>query len=512
MKKKSLIPRSVAVILAAFLLALLAAPTPASAARAAGEVVGIDLARYEIEIRREDGSRVRVEVRTGTSMKRNDRSAELEHLTLFDRAEIEFRPKDHVAKLVRSQGPAFQNLSGRLGEFEIEKGRVRIGNRTVILEGATRVSRNGEDSSLSEFRREDRLQVHLRSGGRRAADILGSGLSVDEVHGSIESMTGDDVTIAPVNGTSSIVLHLTANSVIEIDGVKGTKSQLAVGQAVEAHFDPAHRQISVIEVDAEDLGEDAHVHGLVVSVNVAAGRVTIALAGGGAGAPNLVLQVTPSTEIEVNDRRGGLNDIAAGMPIEAEYHLDTLNAKELKAGTGQDDNNDIGEDAHITGTISGVDGVGSTVTIAPNGGGASVTLKVMAGTKIEVGGEAGTLADIKTGEPVKAEYEKVSLEARELEVGVDDNPNGPGDPAEDVHVDGTVAAVDLGAGTVTIAPGGGAAVTLKVTPATEIEIDGEPGTISGIQTGEPARAQYRVATLEATEIKVGQDSHGGGGN
>lgn len=496
----------VAGLLAGLLLILLCAPGATSAATATGEVAGIDLARRELEIARQDGSRLLLQVRPGTSLKRNGSAAVLEHLTLFDRAEVDFRPIDRVARSVRTQGPAFAGLSGRLGEFEVEHGRIRIGQRTFLVEAATRISRNGEDSSLSEFRRGDDLRLHLRAGGRRIADILGSGLSLDEVHGTIQSIAGDNVTIAPLNGTPSIVLVLTANSVIEIDGVKGTKSQLAAGQAVEAHFDPAHRQISVIEVDAEDLGEDAHVHGTVVSVNSAAGTVTIALAGG--AAPNLVLRVTPSTEIEVNDRRGGLNDIAAGMPIEAEYHLDTLNAKELKAGTGQNDD-EPGEDAHITGTIGAVDVSGLTVTIAPNGGGASVTLKVVAGTKIEVNGDLATLADIRTGEPVKAEYEKVSLEAKEIEVGVDDN-GGPGDPGEDAHITGTVASVSVGAATVTIAPGSGASVTLKITPATRIEVDGEPATISDIDAGEPVTAEYRVGTLEAIEVEVGVDDHGGG--
>jgi hypothetical protein len=63
------------------------------------------------------------------------------------------------------------------------------------------------------------------------------------------------------------------------------------------------------------------------------------------------------------------------------------------------------------------------VTIAPQGGGANVTLTVNASTEVDVNDEGGTLADLQIGMPIKAEYDTVTLLASEIEAGGSDDSN-----------------------------------------------------------------------------------------
>ena len=72
-----------------------------------------------------------------------------------------------------------------------------------------------------------------------------------------------------------------------------------------------------------------------------------------------------------------------------------------------------------------------------------------------------------------------------------------------MRIEGTIAAVDPAAKTLTVDPtGAGANVTVKVVASTVIEINGEPGTLAQIPVGATARVDYFTGSLEATEIKI----------
>jgi DsbC/DsbD-like thiol-disulfide interchange protein len=69
-------------------------------------------------------------------------------------------------------------------------------------------------------------------------------------------------------------------------------------------------------------------------------------------------------------------------------------------------------------------------------------------------------------------------------------------------VNGTVAAVDTAAGTLTIAPRHGSKVTLKTNAKTRLALDGEDATLADIPVGATASAVYDPATLTALRVEA----------
>jgi hypothetical protein len=261
---------------------------------------------------------------------------------------------------------------------------------------------------------------------------------------------------------------------------------------VEAVYDPVTFDAFSIETDSHGDSDDAFVNGTVAAVDPVAGTITITPIVGS----DLTLNVNASTEIEVNDVHGTLQDVQVGMPVSAEYDTTSMLAKEIKAGAGDDNH----EDVHVTGTVAAVDTVAGTVTITPTGGGSEVTLNVTTQTEIEVNDAPGTIADIQVTMPIRAEYDGTTFDAFEIKAGTDDGGDGGGDDHEEVV--GTFSAIDTGNSTVTIQPASGAPVTVTITADTEIKVDDEHATIADLVVGQHAKAEYNELTFQAHEIKA----------
>jgi hypothetical protein len=314
---------------------------------------------------------------------------------------------------------------------------------------------------------------------------------------------GGSISIGASSGAGSpITLHVTASTEVELDGDNDSFDQLAIGMPVRAEYDLSTRNAKEINAgddnvdDSNDDDEDLTIVGVLSAVDPSAGTVTVS-----SSAASLVLRVTPASRIEINGEPATLAQLQVGVTAKAEYLKGSLALKEIEVG---DDNGGggVGEDVHLLGTVAAIDTTAATVTIDPDGAGTNLTVKVVASTVIEINGEPGTLAQIQVGATIDAEYFVGSLEAKELHVG--QGTGGGGGLGEDVRIEGTIAAVDPVAKTLTVDPTGAAAnVTVKVVASTQIEINGEPGTLAQIQVGATARVDYFTGSLEATEIKIG---------
>ena len=87
--------------------------------------------------------------------------------------------------------------------------------------------------------------------------------------------------------------------------------------------------------------------------------------------------------------------------------------------------------------------------------------------------------------------------------GGDDAADIQSEGPDDDEVEGTISAVDLAASTVSITPEDGSAdVTVNVTAETEIEVDGEEGTIDDLQVGQHVEAKFDPVTFDAFRIEV----------
>lgn len=214
----------------------------------------------------------------------------------------------------------------------------------------------------------------------------------------------------------------------------------------------------------------------------------------------------------------------------------------------------------LKGTLYAVDTTAKTLTIKDKSN-ALIILNITPDTKIKRNGSIATLADLVLGDKITADDDglftphKIKAKGKQviiLQGSVQNIQNGKiqisnhvvtpdrrtlitrngkpaslasitlldnavahlrngSDDAEDIQsegpeqgeVEGTISAVDLAASTVSITPDDGSAdVTVNVTADTEIEVDGEDGTIDDLQVGQRAEAKFDPATFDAFRIEV----------
>jgi len=366
----------------------------------------------------------------------------------------------------------------------------KAGNSIVTLkfDKSTLIKRNGGNAKVKALALQDSVTVKFKAN-KLATKINATGPKLGKVTGALTDALKGNGTV--VIGTKTV--KTTAQTRISRNGILVSLSQLTRQDKLVAHVKPATPHAAASDPEAADLivnGPDGgELHGTISAIS--GNAVTITPSN---GTPNVTINVTATTMIEVDGHHAALTDLAVGMQVEAEYNPTTFDAYSIETDSDGDS-----DDGHVNGTVAAVDPSAGTITITPTAGGA-LTLSVNASTEIKVNDMHATLQDVQVGMPVSAEYDTVTLLAHEIKAGADD------DDHDDTEIKGTVAAVDTNANTVTITPtGGGSNVTLNVTPQTEIEVNDAPGTIANIQAGMPVEAEYDSATFNAFEIKAGTD-------
>ncbi|TAH49958.1 MAG: hypothetical protein EYC68_15405 [Chloroflexota bacterium] len=386
-----------------------------------GKLLTIDLRAKTLQVRQGNGATKTLTFSKKTQFVRNGKKSKVKSLVLRDTLQVKFKANSNAVQ-VTATGPASKRVAGQLNDANKGSGTVIIKGKTLQANAQTQIVRNGAIVSLSRLTRQDKVVAHVKptaaegNGGAEAFDLIAHGPEEDEVHGTISAIAGNQVSIAPSNGTPVVTVNVTSETMIEVDDHNAALGDLAVGMQVEADYDPTTMNAFDIEADSDGDDDDAHVIGTVSAVDAAAGTITIAPTNGG----SVTLTVKSSTEIEVNDKHASLEDVQVGMPVKAEYDSMTLIATEIEAGS-DDDNDDDDGDHELKGTVAAVNVAAQTVTITPNSGGSDVTLNVTAGTEIEINDEDATLAEITVGAEIKAEYDPATLNAHELEIGDDDH-------------------------------------------------------------------------------------------
>ncbi|HTM08280.1 MAG TPA: DUF5666 domain-containing protein [Verrucomicrobiae bacterium] len=238
--------------------------------------------------------------------------------------------------------------------------------------------------------------VSTVSGG---VDDVNSGTG--EVHFENGSFVTDSSTRVVRNGKVTSLNALTILDKITAHVVRG--SSLSHSSELQIGDDNA------IDIQAEG-PEEAEVRGTIAAVG--ATTVTITPKAGGA---DVTVNVTADTLIAVSGSPVAITALAVGSPAEAEYDPTTLNAFRIEA------ENEV-EDAEVEGLITAIDTAAGTVTIT-DALANPITLFVDASTRIERNDAPATIFDLQINDPVKAEYNDVTLVANEIEVEAEVNDN-----------------------------------------------------------------------------------------
>jgi Cu/Ag efflux protein CusF len=150
------------------------------------------------------------------------------------------------------------------------------------------------------------------------------------------------------------------------------------------------------------------------------------------------------------------------------------------------------EDARVRGEIRAVDLSNRTVAIHTRRG-ATVVLNTNESTVITRNGGPARLNDLRQGDGVEAGFDTETLLATQIVARGEV-------VSHEVRIEGVVEAVDTEASTLTIFPREGAAVTLHVSPNTQITLDGRPARLGDLLRGFPVGASYNDANFEALRI------------
>ena len=210
-------------------------------------------------------------------------------------------------------------------------------------------------------------------------------------------------------GEGDITLGITPETIIRIeDGAAINFTDLQIGWQVEAKYDVTSLEAVEIEIDDdEEVGENGdeegvEAEGIITAINSGNYTVTITTEGEG----DIVVQVTPDTEIEMADESTGVfADLQLGLPVEVKYDVNTMDALEIEE-----------EEVEIEGIITAIDTGNYLVTITIELEG-DIVVQVTPDTEIDMEDEStGVFAHLQLGMYVEVEYYVSTMDALEIEV------------------------------------------------------------------------------------------------
>lgn len=204
--------------------------------------------------------------------------------------------------------------------------------------------------------------------------------------------------------------------------------------------------------------------------------------------------------------------LAVVLALTGAYRLRADGGEHDGGGNGQHEGDDNENEAK--GTLVAVDTTNMTVTVSTASG--NVVIAVTDGTRIAINDQTATpqdLADFLSQNPgAGVEVESVTLNGQQIatHIQVDtEGQDGGGDNGNQTEVTGTLTAIDVNAGTVTIEQDGGAGtLVLTVDVSTHLEVDGAELTLDQlaalIQPGQtPAvKVEYDPSTNVVHKLEV----------
>lgn len=330
-----------------------------------GSLYIVDTTGQSVTVKDTLGKMTNLTLTRKTKIRRNNKGAHLNGLVLGDQVTVVFDSANNATQIA-AKGPVVSTVQGGVAGVVAGTGKVQVSKKSVTASGQTRIVRNGKITSLKSLTLLDTVTSHVTkvSSGKSASSVMPA-LDIQAEGPEESEIHGTIVTVTPAN-------------------------PLAVP--------PSPAMVTIHPADG------------VVSSDV-------------------ILIITDTTLIELDDHLGTFADLQVGMSVEAEYDPITLAAFRIES-----ENED--EDAEIEGTIGAIDAssctivvvppalpLPCTVTITPSVG-SPVILIVDATTKIERDDARALLTDLKVGDPVEAEYNIVTMVAKEIDVELEDGEGG----------------------------------------------------------------------------------------
>lgn len=204
---------------------------------------------------------------------------------------------------------------------------------TLNITNRTEIALDGRPARLADLRPGMKVTARFCRESLDALAVVAT--SEDECH--VEGIQGEIsrvdldakmLAIAALGSSEAVVLNVVERTEITLDGRPARLSDLQVGMRAAVRF--CRDTKTALAIAALSGGGDctiASVEGAIARVNVEGHTVTIATASG----EQVTLNVTNSTEIKINGQPARLEDLRAGMRVEARFCRETLNALAIQA-------------------------------------------------------------------------------------------------------------------------------------------------------------------------------------
>ncbi len=346
-------------------------------------------------------------------------------------------------------------------------------------------------------------ELHINSSGkivqtRGEAVIRGTVKSVDEANGTI--------TISTPSG-NEISVQVTNNSTLKLTGSEVKIAALSgnLGAEVIVQFNAETKAVTDLSAKADakakaDLGSKLDLSGTIKSVDTAKGTITITT---GSGA-DVVLKADSNAELKIGGSTVKIADLGSkiGAEVESQYDGDGKSVGSLTVKTEAN--------ASSAGKIKSVDIADGKITITVNG--SDTTFIIASDSMLKVNGALVSLATLKTmvGADVKVIFTEQSKLLIELDaqanVGTQPQPTVQAQATAQatVRASGTLKAVDIINGSVTVATQAGGDIVLKVAPDMKVTVNGTVSTVASLAAsiGSRINIEYDSKTMAASSITV----------
>jgi Cu/Ag efflux protein CusF len=333
----------------------------------------------------------------------------------------------------KGKGPKLSSLDGTLYMVDTKAGTVTLkdggGGLTNLKVGRkSKVLRNNRKSTLSGLALGDQVRA-LYDNSHNAQQLGATGPVVSTVQGGVGNVASSTGVVQIKTGQTAKNAQTSSQTRVVRNGKIVSLKSLTLRDRVTAHLAPGGSLVSRVEGadDAVDLQaegpEEAEVKGTITAIDTVANTITVTPEEG----PEVTVNVTADTLIEVESESEGegdgegegegdgevtadsvtINDFTEGLFVEVVYDPVTLNAFRIEV-------QDEAAEGYAEGPITAIDPLAGTVTIDCYG--TPVTVIVNASTEIKRNDETVTLADLQIGDEAMAEYNTVTMIAKEIEV------------------------------------------------------------------------------------------------
>jgi hypothetical protein len=307
------------------------------------------------------------------------------------------------------------------------------------------------------------------------ANRISAGVNVAELKGTLTAvdLIAGTITVLPANSAISKTISLDSATVVTRLGFAVTLDALVVGDLIEAKFNP----VSSLAYRVDAKLNSVSLNGVLKSVDLDLGTVTITRVNSG-------IDVTLTTDAQTVFKKYGiltsLSGLLVGDAIEAKYNPISLLAYQIE------DKLNLVE---LKGTLTAKDTLAGTLTVYVTKTGTSVVLSTNGATAIYNYGVPATLATLAIGDAIEAKYNPITLLANRVDAKLNI-----------ASLSGTLTAVDLVDGTISVLGSNGATTVITITDATVIKRLGYMVTLADLQNKDRVEVKYNPYTGVASMI------------